>query len=632
MDDIGQQVRQILDLAIGHQRGGRAAHAEAACREALALQPQSHEAMNLLGVVLCQTGRISEGMEALRRAVALDPGRADYHSNLGNALAAGGDLDAAIGAFRNALALRPDLADVSNNLGNALQEKGDAPGAIAAHHRAIELRPDYAQAFYNLGGAYKLAGLNDDAIAAYERAIQLEPAYVKAEVNRANILKDIGRLDEAIAGYQRAMRTAPSPVIEGNLIYCLYFHPDYDSRRIFEHLVRWEENFAAPLAREIVPHENPGAPGPGRASTSSVESRLRVGYVSPDFSVHPAGRFVLPLLANHDHQEFEVYCYSDLRTPDAMTARLRARADVWRETFSLDDAQLAQQVRDDRIDILVDLAVHTAGNRLLVFARKPAPIQVTWLGYPGSTGLKTIDYRLSDPHLDPPSMFDAFYSERTVRLPDCYWCYDPLVDPMEVGPVPASRNGFVTLGCLNNFAKVTGPVIERWAMIMRLTLGSRLLIVAPAGSARARFSERTGSLGIASDRIEFLDRVPRQEYLAYYRRIDVSLDPWPFNGGTTSFDSLWMGVPLVTMTGKTAVSRGGASILNNLGLTELIANDPGEYVEKASGLAGDLDRLAALRVELRGRMERSPLMDGKRFAANVEAAYRMMWRNWRFAV
>jgi predicted O-linked N-acetylglucosamine transferase (SPINDLY family) len=215
-----------------------------------------------------------------------------------------------------------------------------------------------------------------------------------------------------------------------------------------------------------------------------------------------------------------------------------------------------------------------------------------------------------------------------VRLPDCYWCYDPLVEPIEAGPLPAAGNGFVTFGCLNNFAKVGGAVIELWGTIMQRAPGSRLLIVVPAGSARRRLLDRMGRLGIASDRIEFVDRVPRQEYMAYYRRLDISLDPWPFNGGTTSFDSLWMGVPLVTMTGQTAVSRGGASILSNLGLTELIASEPGEYVEKACALAADVGRLAALRAELRGRMEQSPLMHGKRFARNIETSLRKMWQDW----
>ena len=635
-----------FEEALAHQRSGRLAEAESACRRALQAQPEDAQAAHLLGLILCQAGDVAEGTQWLRKATARDPDNPVYLTNLGNAQAASGDIEGAISSFRRAVALRPELPDAWNNLGNALQERGAAQEAIAAHRRAIELRPAYAQAWYNLGGAYKSAGQNDQAIAAYDRAITLTPNYAKAEVNRANILKDIGQLDEAIAGYERAMRSSPSAVAAGNLIYCLYFHPNYDSRRIYEYLVRWEQNFANPLAGEILPHKNPGAPGSGR--------RIRIGYVSPDFSIHPVGRFLLPLLANHDHGEFEVYCYSDLRTPDGITERLRACTDVWRESFSLTDGQLTEQIRADRINILVDLSLHSAGNRLLVFARKPAPVQVTWLGYPGSTGLRTIDYRLSDPYLDPPStssacdelpsglslrvedsrvgqapgMFEGSYSEKTVWLPDCYWCYDPLVEPVEVGSLPEIQTGFITFGCLNNFSKVSEPVIELWATTMRRTPRSRLLIVVPTGLAQTSFLDRMGSLGIASDRIEFVARVARQEYMAYYRRIDISLDPWPFNGGTTSFDSLWMGVPLVTLTGMTAVSRGGASILSNLGLTELIADEPGGYVEKACALAADAGRLTALRAELRARMEQSPLMDGKRFARNVEVEYRKMWEDY----
>jgi protein O-GlcNAc transferase len=625
---------QSFELALAHQRAGRLPEAEAACRQALQSQSGHADVMNLLGIVLCQMHRVGEGVEFLRSACALRPDHAVYLTNLGNALATQGDIDGAIAEFKRALSLVPELPDAWNNLGNAIQERGDAREAIVAHRRAIDLRPDYVQAHYNLAAAYKMAGMADQAIASYDQALTLAPAYAKAEVNRANILKDIGRLDEAIAGYQRGLRISPSAVTAGNLIYCLYFHPDYDAQRIHDHLLRWNGDFAAPLAREILPHGNDRSPS----------RRIRVGYVSPDFSEHPAGRFLLPLLANHDHTQMEVFCYSDLRRPDDMTHRLRACADTWRDTFSLDDARLAEQIRADRIDILVDLAQHLANNRLLCFARKPAPIQTTWLGYPGSTGLESIDYRLSDRYLDPPStdstgspqassgpapgLFDAFYSEKTIRLPDSYWCYDPLLDPIEVGPLPAAQNGFVTFGCLNNFAKVTEPAIRLWAQAMSRVAGSRLLILTPTGSARTRFADQLEIFGIAPSRVEFVDRMSRRQYMALYQRIDISLDTWPCNGHTTSFDSIWMGVPLITLTGQTAMSRGGASVLGNLGLAEFIADVPAQYVDVAAALATDRTRLAALRAELRGRIERSSLMDGNRFARNFEAIYRKVWQDW----
>jgi predicted O-linked N-acetylglucosamine transferase (SPINDLY family) len=606
-----------LQRAQEFQRAGRLAEAEAECRRSLAVAPQSADVTNLLGIVLCQLGRIAEGVALLEAATQYSPENPAIQTNLGNALAAQGNHDCAILAYRRALSLRPELPDAWNNLGNALQERGDAIEAIAAHRRAIELRPDFAQAHYNLAAAYKLADSPDDAIFEYDRALSLRPAYPQAEANRAATLKDIGRLDDAIAGYHRTMRLAPSAITLGALIYCLYFHPDYDSRRIWEYLQRFERDYAQPLAREIRPHANDRSP----------ERKLCVGYVSPDFSEHPAGRFLLPLLKNHDHNQVEVFCYSDLRKPDAMTHRLRACADQWRDTSSLTDAQLAGQIRADRIDIVIDLSQHLANNRLLAFARRPAPVQVTWLGYPGSTGVAAIDYRLSDPYLDPLTLFDPFYSERTYRLPDCYWCYEPMVEPMEVGPLPASKNGFITFACLNNFAKVTGATIELWARTMNRVPGSRLVVLAPKGSARSRFLERMEAKGITSERVEFVGRMGRPQYMSQYQRIDVTLDTWPCNGHTTSFDSFWMGVPVVTMTGQTAMSRGGASILANLGMPELISDAPGEFVEKSAALASNLARLATLRTQLRGKIESSALMDGRRFARNIETVYREMWKN-----
>ena len=336
--------------------------------------------------------------------------------------------------------------------------------------------------------------------------------------------------------------------------------------------------------------------------------------------------FTIPLLSNHDHRQCEIFCYADVARPDAVTERLRGYADVWRSTVGLSDQQVADLVRSDQIDILVDLTMHTANNRLLVFARKPAPVQVAWLAYPGTTGLSTIDYRLTDPYLDPPGLFDAFYSEESIRLPDTFWCYDPLTDQPPVNALPALENGFITFGCLNNFCKVNDGCLALWAQVLQAVPQSRLLLLAPRGQAREHVLARLEQEGIAAPRVEFADRQPRLEYLKLYHRIDMALDPLPYNGHTTSLDAFWMGVPTLTLVGKTVVGRAGWSQLCNLGLQELAAETPEQYVALAARLAGDLSRLQELRGTLRQRMLRSPLMDGKRFARHVEQAYRQMWQ------
>jgi predicted O-linked N-acetylglucosamine transferase (SPINDLY family) len=313
---------------------------------------------------------------------------------------------------------------------------------------------------------------------------------------------------------------------------------------------------------------------------------------------------------------------------DKVTRQMQDQVQHWRTIAGRTDSQVAAMIREDRIDILVDLAMHAAHNRLLVFARKPAPVQVTWLSYPGSTGLSTIDYRLTDPHLDPPALNETHYSEQSIYLPESFWCFDPLDTQPAVNASPCAQTGIITFGCLNNFSKINDGVLSLWATLLKTVSNSRLMLLTPEGSARGRVLDRLTASGIGADRVEFASKQPLLEYRRTYHRIDIALDPFPCGGGTTSCDALWMGVPVVTLTGKTAVGRAGASILANAGLPELIAASGEEFVRIAADLANNQPRLAELRATLRQRLEASPLMDAPRFARNMEAAYRRMWREW----
>jgi predicted O-linked N-acetylglucosamine transferase (SPINDLY family) len=384
---------------------------------------------------------------------------------------------------------------------------------------------------------------------------------------------------------------------------------------IAQECARWERQHAQPLRALVRAHDNDRDP----------HRRLRIGYISPDFRDHVVGRNMLPLLAAHDRKQVQIACYGLMPRHDVMTVQFQALADVWRDVAADSDERIAQIIRDDRIDILVDLALHMEGNRLLVLARKPAPLAATFGGYPGITGLATIDYRLSDPYLDPPGTNGAFYSEQPIRLPDCFWCYDPKQSEVSVNDLPAHAGGGVTFGCLNNFCKVNADVLAAWSAILKACPGSRMLILAGAGAHRSR---TVAALGVDPDRVEFIDFRPREEYLKLHHRIDIVLDTFPYNGHTTSCDALWMGVPVVSLVGGTAVGRGGLSILSQINLAGLAATTPQHYVRIATELAADLPRLSALRAGLRDRMLASPLTDAKRFAANIEAAYRQMWRRW----
>jgi predicted O-linked N-acetylglucosamine transferase (SPINDLY family) len=367
---------------------------------------------------------------------------------------------------------------------------------------------------------------------------------------------------------------------------------------------------------------------------------LRIGYVSPDFRGHAVGRFLLPLLANHDHGQVEVHCYAAMRVPDEWTSRLRACADVWHDISALTDEQAAEMIRRDKIDILVDLTMHMSGNRLLIFARKPAPVQATFGGYPGSTGLATIGYRLSDGYLEMRdggsengSGGDAQPADPYVEKAIClqsFWCYDPQAMETAAGPrvnpLPASTAGHVTFGCMNGFRKINSRTIDLWAPVLAAMPDSRLVLMSTPYADRQSVLDRLGKAGIGAERVEFFDLLPRGEYLRSYQRIDIALDALPYNGHTTSLDALWMGVPVVARVGQTIVGRGSLSQLNNLGLPELVARSDEEFARTAIELASDLPRLAALRASLRQRMLDSVLTDAHHFAQGIEAAYRMMWQ------
>jgi len=645
--------QDAIESALRHHQAGRLHQAEQLYRQVLARQPDHIIATHNLGVIAHQTGRFDIAVGLFRRAIALNPNDAEAHNNLGSALKGCGPLDEAIASFRRGLALKPNSPEAHYKLGVSLQEKGELDGAVAAYRQAVALRPgfpeavaglgtalhgkgqlneaadayrqaialkpDFPDAYFNLGTALKAQGQLDEAIAAYRQAVSLKQDFWEARCNLGVALKDRGQLDEAIDAYRQAIALDPSlSQVHSNLVNTLYFHPAYDARAIAEEHRNWARRHAEPLKPLIEVHGNDRSP----------DRRLRIGYVSPDFYEHPVGRFLLPLLENHDRRGFEVFAYSDVPAPfaDAMTQRLGSHTDAWRGIAGLSDARAADLIRQDRIDILVDLSLHMARNRMLVFARKPAPVQVTYLAYAGSSGLSTMDYRLSDPYLDPFGDESA-YSEQTIRLPETYWCYRPVVTLPLIEP-PALGTGFITFGCLNNFCKVNEPLLDLWARLLGAVPGSRLTLHAREGSHRQRVLDYLQREGVEPRRVSFVGEAPAEAYFGSYQSIDIALDTAPYGGGTTTCDALWMGVPVVSLVGTTAVGRGGLSILSNVGLPELAATTPEEYVRIAMCLADDNARLKELRSTVRGRMEASPLMDAPRFARNIEAAYRLMWRRW----
>lgn len=596
---------------------GRLDEAMAIVNQICETQPALPNAHNDLGNVLREMKQIDAAIASYERALSLDPNYADAACNLANALKSKGESDRAINAYRRALKLSPNDADTHLNFGSALMDAGQFHEAIAEFHYAISLRPNFPEAYLNLATALHGAGRVDEALSACRQAIALAPS-APALANLAKLMSETGDVEQAIDLLRQAISLKDEPTISGNLLYTLHLSMD-DPQKILEAHLDWARRHANPLTPSQPTY--PNIPDPDR--------RLRIGYVSPDFRNHSVGRFMLPLLADHDRQHFEISCYSGVARPDAMTERLQSFGDIWRSTVGISDDELARQIRDDGIDILIDLSLFTAGTRITAFASKPAPVQVTYLAYCSTSGMAAMDYRLTDPYLDPPGTErDALYSESSYRLPRDYWCYQAPEEAPEVGPLPAEINRFITFGCLNNFAKVTPAMIECCCKLLLSINDSRLLLHSFEGSHRDRVRKQLEQLGVDPSRIDFIARLPMREYFEQYNKIDVALDTFPFAGGTTTCDALWMGVPVVSLAGRTAVSRAGLSILSNLGAPEWVADDPEQYIAIASGLASDIPRLAELRRTLRQRMLDSPLMDAAAFARDVEWAFRQMWRQW----
>ncbi len=577
-------VGDAMRLALERHQAGELDDAEHVYRAVLESQPTHAEAMHLLGVIEQQRGRHVEAIALFERAIQLRPDAADFRHNLGNSLVAIGKHDAAVDAFAEAVRIDPQLFEARHNLGSTLM----------------------------------LGGRSNEAVEAFTAAIKLNPASPDAHNNLALALKDQGDIASAIAEATEGARLRPSDHhAQSNRLYALHFSPRYDAAAIFREHRAWAERYALPLApREpMIPRDR------------SSDRKLRIGYVSPDLRNHPVGRSLLPMLQHHDRNAFEIVCYSDAQAEDDLSTKLRESCSTWRRIAGVSDEQLAKRIQDDQIDILVDLTLHMRGNRLLVFARKPAPAQATFVGYPATTGLPQMDYRITDRYLDPPGETESFNSEKLIRLQHSFWCYapeetiEPCIDP------PFQKNGHITFGSFNNPCKMNDSVIDAWSAILRAVPTARLLLyVVERNNIGARFRSLFAKRDIDPARLDFSPRRRRIDYLRQHQHIDIALDPFPYNGHMTSCDALWMAVPTVTLRGQTSVSRGGESLLANLKLDDLVAGNIDQYIKTATHLAADAQQLTELHRTLRQRMQTSPLMDAAAFTRDVESLYRQMWR------
>lgn len=677
------------NLGAAHNALGRVTDAHQQFCRAVELNPNYPDARINLGSVFQQWNRLNEAAEEFRAAIRLQPEMANAHYRLGVILRKQGQTSDAIHAQEQAMRLRPDFAEASHQMAALLRESGQEvaaieylerlcqqrpadmparfelgkllldggrldeaavcfnevierePGHYGAHDNlgviyltqrrfaegaescrtAISLKPDLARAHNSLGSIYLEQGLLAAAVECFQTTLRYAPNSAEAYSNLASVLLVQGRPGESVAAYRRSLELNPNLIrAHSNLLMLLHYDPDSTPEEIFAEHIRWNEQHAAVKPQY---HAFANSPDPQR--------RLRIGYLSADFRAHSVAHFMQPVLAGHDADRVEVTCYSDVAVPDAVTGQIQAHVPRWRNIFGKDDDAVFRMIQEDGIDVLVDLAGHTGGNRLLVLARRAAPVQVTHLGYGGTTGVPAVDYRLSDEIADPPGETRR-HTEELVCLPQGIFCYAPQPHCPEVSAPPTASNGFMTFGSFNNLSKVNEQVVDLWAELLRGVLRSKLLMKCCSfadEATRDRYLKLFAQRGISADRLQLTGQLPSlRDHLALYGQVDLALDSFPYTGATTTCEALWMGVPVVTLRGNQYVGRLSASLLSRVGLTELIADSKQEYLTIIQELSGNPKRLAQMRSSLRERMSSSSICDARQGARGLEDAYRNMWRQW----
>jgi predicted O-linked N-acetylglucosamine transferase (SPINDLY family) len=630
----------------------QAAEAEGCYREALRLDPGYGDAWFNLGNVLRAQSRWPEAVEAYQAAIRINPRNAAAHNNLGTVYSSLEQREKAAECFRAVIAINPHHAGAYNNLGNELRKLDQPAQAIEQFNKALQLQADLADAHNNLGLAYFDLDRTNEAIVSYERALRHKPELTEAHSNLAQAYKKLGQFETALGHYREMLRLHPDdPSVYSGMahtlnqqgrieeamdcydqarhldprhspLFALNYNPKFGPREIFEEHRRWGELYGSV-----------DDPLPPLAANTEPERRLRVGYVSPDLRKHSVAYFIEPVLARHDRARHEIFCYAEVpkAQQDSATARLKTLCDHWVDTCGLSDRALAERIRLDGIDILVDLAGHTAHNRLMAFACRPAPVQLSYIGYANTTGLPAMGYRITDQWADPPGQ-EQFHTEQLVRLPHGFLCYLPPANAPPVADAPAARAGFVTFGSFNIISKTSPAVVALWARLMHAVPNSRLVMKNRAtrdAATRERYYAQFQQHGIARERIDLIAWLHEHDaHLGLYSRIDIGLDTFPYNGTTTTCEALWMGVPVVTLAGNRHAARVGVSLLTRIGLTELIADSPDDYIRIAQRLSQDPKHLSELRHGLRTRIQASTLGDAPAFTRELEDAYRELWRRW----
>ena len=616
-----QKLDRLLQQAIEHHRAGRLADAETLYRQAQSIAPGNFDVVHLSGALAYDRGRTNEAIELLTRALAIDPQSAICRMRLGLALIDAGRLPEAERRLREAVHLKPDFLEAWDNLAYVLKIQDRLKAAVECHERVIRLKPGFGAGWYNYGHTLSLMGQNKLALRCQEKALAADPGFALARFGLAQSLRQNNRLAEAISEYDRFLAQKPRhhPARSCRL-FALQYLDGIPREQLFADHVAYGRVVGTPRA-------------PVLPNTAEPDRRLRLAILSPDLRAHSCAFFLEPLLQHLDRTSFELLLYLDHIRDDATSARLRSFSAVWRNFIGQPDLAVERTIRSDQPDILIDLAGHSGmAARLPLFARRLAPVQITYLGYPDTTGLPAMDYRFTDAIADPEGEADRFATERLVRFAPTAWAYLPPEYAPEPSPSPLMSGMSPTFGSFSSLTKVNDTTIALWSQVLQAVPGSQLLLKGAdfddpevCATYRARFQ----AAGAPIDRIELVPRTAEgEDHLGLYRRVDVALDTFPYHGTTTTCEALWMGVPVITRRGDRHAARVGASLLTAVGHPEWIAADNEEYVRAAFDLISDPQRLAALRTTLRAEMKRSPLLDHAGQAARFATALRSCWIDW----
>lgn len=611
-------VEALSNMGGVYREQGKLDDALACFNKVLLLTPDQAEANFNLGCVLQELGKLEEALSSYQKALLFKPDFVLALSGMGGVFKEQGKLGDAQVCYQKALAFEPECAEAHNDAGTVFLDNENVDEALTCFQRALSLKPHLVAAWINQGIALQRVGRLHAAIASYRRALEIMPDHAEALRSLANALGDIGQIDAALANYRRAIEIEPDvPNVYSSLLFTLNYHPDKTGDEIYAAYREYDERFCLPFRSKWRRHEN----------SRVTARRLKVGYVSPDFRYHACRLFLEPLLAHHNKNEVEIYAYAELTSEDAVTARYRKYVDHWIPTLGMTDDALAERIRADGIDVLVDLAGHTDKHRLPVFARKPAPVSISWLGYGYTTGITAIDYYMTD-EASVPVGNEGVFSEIPWRVPMSCYCYRPAQDMGQVNALPAMAKGYTTFGTLTRGIRINHKTIRVWSEILNRIPGSRLAIDSSNFSeaeTQDALARQFADHGVARDRLEIGYHSPPWDVL---RGMDIGLDCFPHNSGTTLFESLYMGVPFISLAGRPSMGRLGNMILEGVGHPEWIAHSEEEYINIAVSMTNDRVQLAATRAGLRKQMEDGPLMDEAGFAHKVEAAYRAMFEKW----